>query len=82
MRARHQLNAIYAIGCVLAAIVTGLMLQSWLVFAVALTTVLAISIHDGGIRLTQRPTAGRSAHRQSRRGGYRANQGRSRFRKH
>lgn len=55
MDARSQLNAFYLIGCLLAAMVVGLMFQSWIAFAVSLAVVSAIKIYDGGIRLMQRP---------------------------
>jgi hypothetical protein len=53
MHARHQLNAFYFLGCLLAAVAIGLMLQSWLAFTVALVVVLSITFRDGGIRLTK-----------------------------
>lgn len=55
MCARYQLNAFYLCGCLMAAIAIGFMLQSWLAFAAALAIIVAIKVHDGGIRLTQQP---------------------------
>lgn len=76
MRARYQLNAFYLCGCLLAAIAVGLMLQSWLGFAAALSVVVAMKMHDGGIRLTQQKIAARHG---ARRPSSNSNRGRHRF---
>lgn len=55
MRARNKLNGFYLFGCLLAAIVIGFVLQSWLAFFVALAVLISVSVRDGAIRFTQQP---------------------------
>lgn len=57
MHARYQLNAFYACVCLLAAIVIGLMFQSWVAFVLALVAIVIIKLQDGGIRLGQQPSS-------------------------
>lgn len=66
MHARNQLNLFYCIGCVVAAVTIGFMLQSWLAFALALAIVVSLKLQDGGIRLIalqRRQTNFQSRHR-------------------
>jgi hypothetical protein len=54
MGARQKLNAVYASSCAIIAAAVGVGFQSWLAFAIALATGLALKTHDGGIKLSGR----------------------------
>lgn len=59
MHARDQLNVIYFSGCLVVAATIGYLLQSSLVFLLALAVMLVIKLQDGAIRPT-RPQDGAS----------------------
>lgn len=66
MQARNQLNGFYLFGCLLAAIVTGFVLQSWLAFSVALAVLISVSVRDGAVRFRPQPRFRQDVHARQR----------------
>lgn len=54
MDARQKLNSAFFNGSLLLAGAVGMLTQSWLVFGVALTVLLAANLYAGDIRPTKR----------------------------
>jgi hypothetical protein len=52
MSAKHKLNAACILGSVIIAGVLGVLSQSFLVFIVAASIIIAVEIHSGSIRLS------------------------------
>lgn len=54
MSAREKLNVAYLNGCLIAAAVFGVLLQSWIAFLIALIVGVVCALHAGDIRPTRR----------------------------
>lgn len=55
MGARQKLNGCYFLGSMCLAGVAGWLTASWLVLVIALAVLVSINLHNGDIRLRQRP---------------------------
>jgi Na+(H+)/acetate symporter ActP len=54
LSARTKLNAIAIVGSILIAAVVGVVFESWIAFLITAAGLIALAVHEGGIRPDRR----------------------------
>ena len=54
MGARKKLNSSYFLGSLMSAAAVGVLVNSWLVFLIALAVLVALNVQNGDIRFSNR----------------------------